>query len=318
MIKNNEIGSKWPQDHSNYIFKNLSRTARLTIDLVYLRTWRKLVTSSKLKKNEKAYFKLYLKEVHVRYYLRVVQGPSYIKTSRLVLNFLLSKANENLRALLLSLNPYNLTIFVHAIRSQIELNAIVNKFAQDSDYHRRHLTLNEDRSKVKELETVININTLVGKLDEKLLPYSQFYNELSLLLHPNPSAIKFYAQAEGEPTADGSGLFNPKIKYYFDETVSSTNNYDDWFNRNIWFFLTTIEHFLLLIDELENEFFINKTEEEQFTAFSWAQFIKKYENEILKAANDAHKNDDDVSCRVQEAINMILSQELKTKNEKQK
>lgn len=314
MTKNKELNSEKPQNHSHYICKNLKFLERMTIALVYSKTWKRLVTSSKLNKNEKAYFELYLKEVHARYYLRVVKGPNYIKSSRLVLNFLLSKANENLRAILLSLNPYNLTVFVQAIRSQIELNALVHKFAQDADYHQKLLTLNEDRSRVNDLETVININTLVEKLDKKPLPYSQSYKELSLLLHPNPSAIKFYAQAEGESTADGTGIFKPIIKYYFDETVSSTKRYDDWFNQKIWFFLTITEHFIFLIDELKNDFFINKMEEEQFTTFAWAQIIKTNESQILEAANNAVKNGEDVSIRVQEAIDRIFSQELQSKN----
>ncbi|MBN2232850.1 MAG: hypothetical protein JW781_08545, partial [Deltaproteobacteria bacterium] len=117
-MKKDKKQEEWPQDNKNYLFKNLSTSERWTISLVYSQTWKKLVNIKNLKKNERAYFKLYFKEIHARYYLRVIQGHPYVNSSRIILNFLLSKANENLRALLSGLQSYNLTVFVHAIRSQ--------------------------------------------------------------------------------------------------------------------------------------------------------------------------------------------------------
>jgi len=262
-----------------------------------------------LERNERAYFKLYLKEIHARYYLRVVKGGSYVKTSRLILNFLISKANENVRALLLSLEPYNLTIFVQAIRSQIELNALINRYLEDSDYHQKHIVLNEDRSKVKEVETVINVNTLVAKLGDAILPYKSSYDELSLLLHPNPSAIKFYAQAEGTQTPNGTGIFRPKIKYYFDRTITPTEEYDEWFKDYIWLFLTFVEHNLILLDALKNDFFVNDHEKEQFEAFSLSEFIGVYKKEIIKAANNTFKNKEDISGAINREIQSIVNKE---------
>lgn len=289
-----------PKDYPHYILKNLSKIERLTINLVYFKTWRKLVNSKDLKKGEQKYFELYFKEIHARYYLRVVKRPKYVKASRLTLNFLLSRANENLRAALLSLKPYNLTIFVHAIRSQIELNALLHKFVQDSDYHQKNLTLNEDRAKLKEVDTVININTLVSKLDGKVIPYTKTYDDLSLLLHPNPSAIKFYAQAEGTPTSDKSGVFRPRIKHYFDETITPTELHNSWFNNYLSFFLTCVEHFLLLIDNLENDFFLDSQEEYAFSVFAWASFVEAHEKEILRAINQGMREGRDLAEVVKE------------------
>lgn len=306
--------SEWPQDHEHCVFKHLSTPERLTISLVYFKTWRRLVNVRILKRNERAYFKHYLKEIHARYYLRVVKGANYVTTSRLILNFLISKANENVRAILLSLEPYNLTTFVQAIRSQIEVNALINKYIADADYHQKHIKLNEDRAKVKEVETVINVNTLVNKLGDNILPYKSSYDELSLLLHPNPSAIKFYAQAEGTPTPDGTGLFHPKIKYFFDKTITPTKEYDEWFNKYIWLFLTFVEHNLILIDSLKNDFFINEHEKEQFQAIALSEFIAIHRKEILNAANKASKNNEDIAEAVDREIQAILSKVKDGKN----
>lgn len=157
------------RDQPHYIFKKLNWTEKFVIRAVYFRTWRKLVNSKGLNRNERLYFELYFKEIHTRYYERVVKGPRYVLVSRLTLNFLLSKANENLRAILMGLRPYNLTVFVNAVRSQIELNALVQKFVSDATYHKRHLALNEVRKKPVEGATVTNVVTLVSKLDESIL-----------------------------------------------------------------------------------------------------------------------------------------------------
>ena len=306
-MTSNNIQDEWPQDHDHYVYKHLSRLERLTISLVYFKTWRHIVNVGILRKNEKAYFKHYLKEIHARYYLRVVRGPNYVKTSRLILNFLISKANENIRAILLSLEPYNLTTFVQAIRSQIELNALINKYITDEDYHQKHIKLNEDRLKVNEVETVINVNTLVNKLGDEILPYKSSYDELSLLLHPNPSAIKFYAQAEGDATIDGTRLFQPKIKFFFDKTITPTKKYDEWFNKYIWLFFRFVEQNLILIDSLKNEFFINDHEKEQFQAIALSEFIAVHRKEILNAVNKASKNNEDIAESVDREIQLILS-----------
>jgi hypothetical protein len=306
-MDDNKKQTEWPKDYDHYLFKKLSRPERLIISIVYFRRWRRLVKNKKLKKNEEAYFELYFKEIHTRYYLRVIKGGSYVKTSRLILNFLLSKANENIRAVLTSLTPYNATIFVNAIRSQIEINALLNKYILDADYHKKHIALNEDRSKIKELETVINIHTLVNKLGDKIIPYTSCYDSLSLLLHPNPTGIKFYAQAEGIATDDNTGIFQPKIKFYFNETITPTKDYDDWFKDYIWLFLTIIEHYLILIDSLKNEFFLNDQEKEQSHIFAMSEFVGIHKKEILKAANNAARSNSSVEDAVSQEIQNILN-----------
>lgn len=299
--------SEGPEDRPHYIFKDLTRVEKLTINLVYYRAWRRLVNSKGLTRSKRKYFELYFKEIHARYYKRVVRGPNFVKASRLTLNFLFSRANENLRAILLSLKPYNLTAFVHAIRSQVELNALIQKFVQDTDYHKKNLTLNEDRAKQKELDTVININTLVQKLGESPLPYTKTYNELSLLLHPNPTAIRFYAQAEGSITTDRSGIFRPQIKHFFSETIAPTDLYNSWFDGYLWFFLSSIEHFIMLIDSMENDFFLDEEEKKMFTQFAYASFVEAHESEILAAVNKAVSEGRDPAECVKEIFERITT-----------
>lgn len=241
--------------------------------------------------------------------MRVIQGGPYVKSSRAILNFLLSKANENLRGILSGIQSYNLTIFVHAIRSQIELNALVNKYIIDKKYHESYIMLNEDRSKIKEHEgqNIINIITLIDKLKNDVIQYREYYDNLSLLLHPNPSAIKFYLQAEGTPTSDKSGMFCPNIKYYFNKTISSTEEYDDWFKHYTWTFLAIMEHYLILIDSLKNEFF-SGNEEEQSKFVTLSMFIKNHEKRIIKAINQAEKKNVDMKEFLSKEINNILSE----------
>lgn len=160
-----------PTDRPIYKLKTLAAPERLTIRLVYWKRWRGLVKKSRLSNAQREFAELYFKEIHVRYYISVVKGGSYVTTSRLIRNYILSKANESLRSVICALKPYNLTMFVHGLRSQIELNALISKFIQDPEYHKKHIQLNEDRARAKELDTVININTLVEKLDSTVLPY---------------------------------------------------------------------------------------------------------------------------------------------------
>jgi hypothetical protein len=300
-------------DKQHYKFKNLNTTEKLTIRLVYWRTWRPLVTKSRLSKHQRQHAKQYFYEIHTRYYLRVVRGPSYVTASRLIRNYFLSKANENLRTVISSLSTYNLTAFVHGIRSQIEVNALLYKFIQDPEYHQSHLSLNEDRKRVKELKTVININTLIDGLNSNssLIPYQEIYDSLSRLLHPNPSAIKFYAQAEGTPTKDGTGVFQPKIKFYFDKTVSHTESISNWFSTQTWEFFTCLEHFLILFDDLKYDFYLNDHEREQYTNFAMAEFVAINEKEILRAVNQAARDGRDLQTALNETINRLMQTQTK-------
>lgn len=302
----------WPVIQPHYIYPKLKLTERFIIANVYRKCWKSTVNSAKLKRNEKAYCKLYFKEIHSRYYKRVIKGPPFVTTSRLVLNFLISKANENLRAVLLAFRPYNLTVFTNAIRSQIELNALLNYFINDPDYHKEHLLFNEDRSKLKEQEaqgkqTVKNINTLVQKLDEEPLHYSSEYHKLSLLLHPNPSAIKFYAQAEPDPMSGSLNLYRPKLKFYFDKTIENTPHSEKWFQGYLWLFFSMMEHFLLLVDQLNNDFFVSKSEEEQFSTVAQLHYLSINEKAILKAANEALRRGEPPEEAVKKLYKEILS-----------
>jgi hypothetical protein len=314
LFKDREIMTKGFEEHigwefldkDTYKFKGLSGTEKSVIRITYWQNWRKLVNKSKLSKMQKKYAKLYFYEIHTRYYLTVVKGPSFVQTSRLVRNFFLSKVNEHLRAVISSIEPYNLTTFVHGLRSQIEINALLYKYLSDPDYHKNNLLLNENRNLVNELKTTVNVNTLVKKLKSENVDYQAVYDELSLLLHPNPSAIKFYGQAEGEPTADGTGVFTPRIKFYFNETITHTEQMSDWFSNKVMTFFLFLEEFLVNFDKLTNDFCINKIEEEHFENFTLAEFILKHEKEILKAFNEDERNRDGTQKNLNEAVSKIF------------
>lgn len=289
----------------NTIYKSLKHPERFSITMIYLRKWRKYVKNSGLKDNEKAYFKLYFQEIHARYYQRVIQTPAFKTTNVLILNFFFSRVNENLRGILTSLKPYNLTMFVHAVRSQIELNALMDKFITDESYYEKFQLLNEDRKKIKELETVTNINTLIEKLGEDLLPYKTVYDNLSLILHPNPTSIRFYAQTEGTPTEDKNGVYQPNIDFYFSQTISEALSSVLWFRQHIWLFLTMVEHFLILADNLKHNFFVSEIEKKQYTEFCMAEVLSKHKKELLKIANSA-KNEEEIKKNLNVFINKIF------------
>lgn len=178
------------------------------------------------------------------------------------------------------------------------------KFIKDPEYHQKHFFLNENRKLVKELDTSININTLVKQLGCDVLSYSDFYDALSLLLHPNPSALKFYAQAEGTPTEDGNGIFRPIIKHYFDQTVAETKSASDWFSSHTWFFFGCVEHFLVLFDALKAEFYVNDSERKQHANFVTAELLKQHRKEVQRVTNEAIRAGTDPG----EAISKLLNQ----------
>lgn len=298
-----------PGKHPHYQYEKLNAPEKITIQVVYLKKWRRFVKQAKLSKEQEAYFKLYFKEIHTRYYHKVVKGGSYVTAYRLIKNFLLSKANENIRAVLQSQNPFNLTIFIQGLRSQIELNALIGKFVKDENYLKKFILMNDDRKKVEEVETVTNINTLVKNLDSTYLPYQDHYNALSLLLHPNPTGVKFYAQAEGESTSDGSGVFSLKLKFHFDETVTKTETSNNWFNNYTWTFLTYIEHFLMLFDQLKSDqFFVTEDEKHQYIEFAMMEAFNSNKIYFLKIINQASRDNQDIGQAVRKGFDDLLAQ----------
>ncbi|TDR27804.1 hypothetical protein [Hydromonas duriensis] len=305
MLKNsNNTEIEFPEVYPHHLYHKLKSSEKFIISYAYFANWRRLVKNKKLKKNERKYFEYYFKEIHAHYYLKVLRGSNYVAVYRQIFNFLLSKANENIRTILASLTPYNATSFVNAMRSQIETNALLHKFNSDTEYHKTFLGLNEDRSK-KTDDTVTNINTLVTKLDKdcSYIPYGSTYHDLSLLLHPNPSGIKFYAQATRD---EQTKLHSTKISFFFDKTIESTKDYDEWFNGHIWLFFCIIEHFLILIGSLNNEFFFNDQEMEEAYSFAMAELVKTNKKELIDTFNDAVKNNSDVEKMVNDKISSIL------------
>jgi hypothetical protein len=294
------------ENSPHHQFNKLNATEKLLIKFVYFKKWRQFLKRSKLPKSQKNHFEVYFKEIHAQYYTSVVRGARFVTTSRLIRNFLLSKVNENMRLVLQSYNPLNLTSYIQGLRSQIELNALLNKFIKDEEYLKKYILLNDDRSKVKEVETVLNVNTLVKSIDSDLIKYSDHYNKLSLLLHPNPSAIAFYAQAEKTIELEKTNVLSPRIKHYFDETIATTKSSTEWFYSHTWLFLTFIEHFLILYIELLNHFFVNPQEKEQFEVFAMAEIIGTHQKQILKSINDAVRDGRDINEELKETFDAIL------------
>ena len=176
----------------------------------------------------------------------------------------------------------------------------------DEEYFKKFILLNEDRSKVKELETTININTLVQKIDNEHLNYLEIYNELSLLLHPNPSAVAFYSQAEKTTLTEGTKMAQPKLSHFFDETITNSQFTEEWFDKHVWFFLTLIEHFLILYIDLQTSCYINNEEKTNHTNITLAKIISKHQKEILAHVNQAVREGKDI----EEATNNIITEIL--------
>lgn len=296
-----------PSSQPHYRYTGLPKSAQRLISLVYFRTWWRFVRRAKLPPNQQQFFSTYFKEIHAYYYLSVVIGPLYVTNYRLKRNFLLSRANENLRIALQSFKPYNLTSFIHAVRSQIELNALLAKLLGDEEYLRKFLFLNEDRKKVGETETVTNINTLVRKLDGNPVEYQEIYDMLSLLLHPNPTAVRFYAQANKPGELHGSKLARPTIKTYFNETISITPESVEWFEAMTWNFLAFIEHFLIMFSLLRKDDLSVDAGPEELHQAMMSEIVKSHEREITAAANSARREGRNVQQAINEVIARIIS-----------
>lgn len=303
MKKFKEVLHEEPKNHAHHVLSSLTKTQRMTIKIIFFQKWRKLIGRSRLSRNQAAYAKFYFQEIHAHFYLTVVQGGPYVTGARIIRNYLLSKVNENIRAVVGATWPYNLTVFVQGMRSQVELNALLNKFVKDPEYHKCNLLLNEDRALVKELPTVINVNTLVSGLKSIGLPYQEIYDSLSLLLHPNPSAIKFYAQAEVDSDLVGSGIASPKINRFFGETIADSAMAENWFANQVSTFLSCVEHFLIMYAQLDNEFYLNDSEKDQHAKVAYAAFFAKHKNEVLAALNRAAREGTDR----QAAVNKVMA-----------
>jgi len=306
MKKNKKAWNETTENNKYHKYKDLARSEKVTISIIYWKKWRKFVKKSNLNQNSKLFFKLYFKEVHALYYLTVLKGSNYVTVDRLIKNFFLSRINENMRVVLQSFNPFNLTSFIHGIRSQIETNALLNRFINDEEYFKKFILLNEDRTKVEELETTININTLVKKIDNEHLNYLEIYNELSLLLHPNPSAVAFYSQAEKTTATEETKMAQPKLSHFFDETITKSQFTEEWFDKHVWFFLTIIEHFLILYIDLQTSFYINDEEEKNHTNIALSEIISKNQKKILACVNQAVRDGKDI----EEAANSIIKEIL--------
>jgi len=261
-------------------YSQLSKPERMVISFSHFINDRKVLKLAKLDINERKIFKKLFIELHVLFYLKIIKGPKYYKISRLIQNFLFLRAKENLRLVLFAYNPYNLTAFVHGIRSQIEINALLNRFIKENDsYFEEFFIRSEDR---KRDDRLINIQTLIEKMDNDIINYKGLYDNLSNILHPNPTAVKLHTQAT--PANVGlQSMYTPKISHYFIETFPNTTESKEWFNAYLLQFSITIIHFFELIEKLDKDFFINEKEKNDFEALSLLQIVSQ--KDFLKYVN---------------------------------
>jgi len=60
---------KTTENNNYHRYKDLARSEKITISIIYWKKWRKYVKKSKLNQESKLFFKLYFKEIHALYYL---------------------------------------------------------------------------------------------------------------------------------------------------------------------------------------------------------------------------------------------------------
>ena len=271
---------------------SLKTSERILISNIYRKNDKKYVRKAKLTKTEKQLYKKLFIELHVSFYENIIQGPNYIKVSRLVLNFLYLRAKENLRLVLSSYRPYNLTAFVHGIRSQVEINALLNRFIKENDkYFEEYFHRSEDRQSENPL---INILTLINKLNHEVLDYRKFYDSLSNILHPNPTAVKMHVQAK--PDKNSMNRFhNPWISFYFDRTFPRTQESARWFKEHLNVFALLVIDFIETINKLEKDFFINEKEERDFNMLAMLEITNQ--KDFLNYANKQIKEGKEVDLK---------------------
>lgn len=268
--KHNDILKKFLKTKNK--FSQLDFRAKYVAFFIYNINDKKYLKNSKLDKFEARLFKIIFYELHAYFYTKVVKGYRFYTVSRLIQNFLFLRTKENLRLVLFASNPYNVSAFIHGIRSQIELNALLNKFTFENDsYFEEYFKKSEDRKNDNKL---INILTLIEKLDDEFVNYKELYENLSNLLHPNPSAVKIYAQAV--PNINSS-LFSPTINIYFDDTFPNTLESKNWFKTYIHFFALTLIHFFQLFENLNKEFFINEKEKKDYENIAMLEILNSKE-----------------------------------------
>lgn len=289
-----------------YRFEQLKFTERLLIQLVYWRSWRRHVKRSNIPAALQAETQRRFHEIHVRYYEKVVRGPKYISIGRLTANLLTCRTNENMRTVLSALHPLNLSAFVHGIRSQIELNALTANFVRKPDLWNEFVTMNDDRKKKEATNTVTNINTLVSKLGPEI---EQLYHDLSLLLHPNPTALRFYAQAEKtNPNATYAEL---NLNVYFDKTLTANPATNAWFLDRFETFLFLVDWFLIYFDSLPGVEIDMDKEGKAFEQAATAAYIHTLASNTHKftaAMNKAHRQGKNPENAIAEVVNDLFKQ----------
>lgn len=266
-------------------YQSLQKSERASILMNYFFNDRKYISNSGLKREEKQLLKKLFIELHTSFYTKIIRGPKYIKTSRIILHFLYLRTKENLRLILFSSKPYNLNGFIHGIRSQIEINALLNKFLKEDDkYFEEYFLKSEDR---KDENRLLNVLTLIDHMGDQVVSYRKLYEQLSNILHPNPTAVKLHTQATPS-SSNIKSLYNPWMSFYFNETYPNSLISQQWFNLHLEPFTMMVIHFLELIKKLDKDFFISHGEEKDFEMISTLQIINQ--KEFFKYINSRKDN----------------------------
>lgn len=101
-------------------------------------------------------------------------------------------------------------------------------------------------------------------------------------------------------------MAQPKLSHFFDETITKSQFTEEWFDKHVCFFLTIIEHFLILYIDLQTSFYINNEEEKNHTNIALSEVISKHQKEILSYVNQAARDGKDI----EEATNIIIKEVL--------
>lgn len=163
------------------------------------------------------------------------------------MNFFLSRTQECLRVICLSLKNDIRTSILSAIRSQIEINAFVFYLINNHEYAKAVLDKKEDREKDKgHPELMVNALTTVNRISKNWPNYKEDYDTVSKLMHPNPSAIILTGNLR-----KGDGQYSrSKIDKYFVNTwcldAEGKNEKLNWTGM----YLGYIGHFFDLFDSL--------------------------------------------------------------------
>jgi hypothetical protein len=227
-----------------------SFSARIFISLITRFKLSPIKVNAAIGKRRSARVKNLIKQFHLRHYMHNLLFRGSVTPRNLMYQFILSRADENLRLAIAGVATKNKLAFFMAMRSQLELNAHTYYLTTDEKYAQRFHKSPENRIKQKDNpELFKNILTLVQKFEKRFEVYDGLYDHCSRLIHPNPSTSFEYMK----PKKGLDGGINLNINYTFETTwYSIDSEHEDalkWFDS----FLGLSRHQLRLFDELDDK-----------------------------------------------------------------